>query len=96
MPGQRIPNEPVHGLRLLRDGGLAGADCPHRLVCDQPCAEALYARTTQDRLQLGGDNPLGLVLEALLQGLADAQDRNQPRREGRGELFRHCFVALAV
>ena len=60
--------------RLLRRGGLAGADGPHRLIGDDALAQLLGGHTGQRGLDLQGDQLHGDAQLPLLQRLAHADD----------------------
>ena len=74
-------------LRLLGRRDLPGADRPDRLVGDHDVAEPLGRRPCAEvLLHLVAELALGVAALALLLGLADAQDRQQPGLERRRDL----------
>ena len=94
--GDQRADEPAGVVRLLGGRGLAGADRPDRLVGDDDVGEAARPRPATGRRRSGGaatgsvSSPLALGL-----GLADAEDRQQPRRQRRRHLAGERLVGLA-
>src|SRR5437773_11789432 len=64
-------------LRLSGRGGAAGADRPHRLVGDDASGELLGADVGEGRVDLPGNDGAGRFRLALLERLADADDRDE-------------------
>ncbi len=76
----------VHRLGLLRGGGQAGADRPDRLVGQDDPGHLLGGDVGERLVELLLDDRVGLVGLVFFQGLADADDREQLRRERGVEL----------
>ena len=70
-------------LGLLGGRAAAGADRPDRLVGDDDLGQALERDLLEPLLDLVAQLALGVAALALVLGLADAQDRRQPRLERR-------------
>ncbi len=86
----------MHGLRLLRTGGAAGADGPDRLIRHHRPGEGIDPGQLQHRRQLRGDDLLGLPGLALLQRLTDTQDRDQAGMRRGHELAGDQLTAFMV
>ena len=82
-------------LRLLGGRRAAGADRPDRLVGDHDERQQAVLDLGEVDLHLLAQLALRLAGVALLLGLADAQDRRQPRLERRGHLALQRAVRLA-
>ena len=80
-------DERVHFLGLLRRRRAAGADRPNGLVGDDGLRERSHARRFETAVDLALDDRARLPRFALLERLADADDRNQARALARAWNF---------
>ena len=100
--GEPGPDEGVRGSGVLRRGCPPGPDGPDRLVRDHE-RERAGARSSgrgaaeglQHRSELPSDDLLQPTGDALLQGLADTDDRCHPGAPHGGRLPRGLLVGLA-
>lgn len=83
-------------LGLLRGRGFPGAYGPDRLVGNHGLAERGNPGEIQHGIELGTDNRLGLPAFAMLQQLANAENRQQARRLRGNELARDPLVRFRV
>ena len=91
LPDQFFPDEGVHDGHVLRARCLAGADRPDRLIGHH--AGKAFRQAAR---QLPADHFRLLSALALGFGLADTDDRVQPRRDGRDRLLAHQFVGFPM
>ena len=84
--GDERPDERDRLLGLLGGRHPPGPDRPDRLVGDHHVAEPLGLDAGQVLLDLVAELALGVAALALVLGLADAQDRQQPGGERRRDL----------
>src|SRR3989338_3892063 len=85
----------VHILRLLRRRRQPGTDGPDRLVSHHRPGKHLDTQPPDHAAELTPDHLESLVRLALLQGLSDAEHRNQTAGLRRGELAAEQLVIFA-
>ncbi len=83
------------GLRLLRGGGLAGADRPDRLISDRHIGDLGAVKSFKAGHQLRGQDLGSIAGFALRQGLAHAQERQEAVAQGSLDLLVDQLVGLA-
>ena len=92
---QPLPDVRVRLAGLRRRRGAPGADGPHRLVRDDERGDLLGGELIQPVLDLAIEHGERLVALALLERLADADDRRQPGADRRQRLAVDDRVGLA-
>src|SRR5262245_13881435 len=91
----RLPDQRDHLSGVRRLGVAARADRPDRLVRDHDVGGVLRPDAAQGHAHLRGHAILGRPHVALLQGLADAQDRRHAVGEHRSHFLVHGLVRVA-
>ena len=85
----------MHLLRLRRGGSPSGPDRPDRLVGDEAAAHVGFRDVDQGGVELTLHHREGGAAVPLAQGLADADDRDQPGGQRGARLAVHVGVGLA-
>ena len=83
-------------LRLFAGGGVAGADGPERLVCNDAGRRLLRRHASESCSHLIGDIFVGQSVLALLQALSDADNRGNAVGQQNLGLFIDHEIVLAV